>query len=81
MSSTYMELDSRRKLSLAKIAADDVNGYLVTREPSGRIILEPAVVMTMSEEAALRSPEIRAKFDEAKDSTSFRPRKARRTAA
>ena len=43
-------LDSRKRLSLAKfIQGDAPDGYIVTEESGGKIILEPAVVMTHDE--------------------------------
>jgi len=49
--STYAELDTRRRISLAKIATSD--SYLVTVEANGRILLDPAVVMTKTEVALI----------------------------
>ena len=49
--STYAELDTRRRISLAKIATSDF--YIVTIEPNGRIVLDPAVVMTKTEVALI----------------------------
>lgn len=46
-----VEKDSRGRIALGKVA--DADRYLVRREPSGRIILEPAVVMTATEERLL----------------------------
>lgn len=45
------ELDSRNRISLARVAT--ARQYVVTVEPSGRIILDPAVVLTAAEAAAL----------------------------
>lgn len=42
-----LELDGRRRLTLGKLAEHD--RYLVSVLDSGRILLEPAVVMTESE--------------------------------
>lgn len=56
--STFVVLDSRKRLNLASIAT--TASYLVTREPNGRIILDPAVVMTEQERAVLADPEVRA---------------------
>ena len=46
-----VEKDSRGRLALGKVA--DADRYLVRREANGRIILEPAVVMTAAEERLL----------------------------
>jgi len=49
--SSYAELDSRKRISLAKIATS--NSYIVTAEANGRIVLDPAVVMTKTEAALM----------------------------
>lgn len=54
--STIAHLDSRKRLNLAPFAKSDI--YLVTTEPSGRITLEPAVVLSQLEQAALANPAI-----------------------
>jgi len=41
---TLIELDSRRRASLAKLAKHD--RYLASEEPDGTIVLVPAVVIT-----------------------------------
>jgi hypothetical protein len=46
--SQFVELDSRRRLSLAKIAKPEHNRFLVTVEVDGTIILEPAVVLKIN---------------------------------
>jgi hypothetical protein len=43
-----VELDSRRRLSLAKIARPEHNRFLVTVEADGTIILEPAKVLRIN---------------------------------
>jgi hypothetical protein len=52
MSDTYefrfVELDNRRRLSLAKIAKPEHNRFLVTVEADGTIILEPATVLRIN---------------------------------
>ncbi len=47
--------DSRGRLALGKIA--DAERYLVFREANGRIVMEPAVVLTATEERLLRDPD------------------------
>jgi len=54
--STYAELDSRKRLNLAKIATSD--SYIVTTEANGRIVLDPAVVMTKAEAALIANGEL-----------------------
>jgi hypothetical protein len=41
-----LELDERRRASLGRIGRPEHRRYLVTEEPDGTIILQPAVVMT-----------------------------------
>lgn len=57
MLSTFTTLDSRKRINLASIATRE--SYTVTREASGRIILDPAVVLTEVELAALQNGEVR----------------------
>ena len=73
MSSTFMSLDSRKRINLASIATRDA--YKVTREPSGRIVLDPAVVLTEDELAVLSDPVTRAAVEDASASTERRPRR------
>ncbi len=47
-----LTLDSRKRANLASVA--DHDHYVMTREPSGRIVLDPAVVLTEDELTALR---------------------------
>lgn len=47
MEPTVLTLDARRRANLAALA--DHDRYTVTREASGRIILDPAVVVTEDE--------------------------------
>lgn len=49
-----LEKDSRGRIALGKVA--DAQRYLVHREANGRIILEPAVVMSASEQRLLSDP-------------------------
>ena len=56
----YAELDARKRVNLAKVAT--ATSYLITAEPGGRIVLEPAVVMTESEAAIIADPQIRSQY-------------------
>lgn len=49
-----VQKDARGRVSLGALMTDD--RYLVTRDAQGRIILEPAVVMTATEQALLTDP-------------------------
>lgn len=73
MSSNFVTLDSRKRLNLAAIATRD--SYRWTREDNGRIILEPAVVLSEDELAVLRDPDIRSAVEKARESTERRPRR------
>jgi hypothetical protein len=44
---TLLELDGRRRLTLGRLASHD--RYLATKLEDGRILLDPAVVMTEAE--------------------------------
>lgn len=70
---TYMTLDSRKRINLASIATR--NAYKVTSEDNGRIVLEPAVVLTEDELAVLNDPAIREAVEKASLSTERRPRR------
>jgi hypothetical protein len=51
---TLIELDSRRRAALAKIALHDI--YLVDRAPDGTITLTPAVVRSVMEDKLRQIP-------------------------
>lgn len=70
---TFMTLDSRKRINLASIATRD--SYRVTSEPNGRIVLEPAVVLTEDELQVLGDATIRKAVNEASQSTERRPRR------
>jgi hypothetical protein len=53
-SPTLIELDSRRRAALAKIALHDI--YLVDRAPDGAITLTPAVVRAVIEDKLRQIP-------------------------
>ena len=57
-SSFLVEKDSRGRLSLGQVLTEQ--RYLVTVDRSGRVILEPAVVMTRTEERLLADPAFRS---------------------
>jgi U3 small nucleolar ribonucleoprotein component len=61
---TFSTLDSRKRLNLASIATRD--SYRVTREENGTIILEPAVVLSEDELAALQDANLRATVAQAR---------------
>ncbi|MBP2422202.1 hypothetical protein [Microbacterium imperiale] len=73
MSSTYMTLDSRKRMNLASIATRD--SYKVTRESNGRIILDPAVVLTEDELAVLNDPATHAAVEASAARGGSRPRR------
>ncbi|MGL4339627.1 MAG: hypothetical protein ACRCSP_04285 [Rhodoglobus sp.] len=56
--STITQLDGRKRLNLAPYSPHDL--YIVTVEPSGRIILEPADVISKLERRVLDNPKIMA---------------------
>lgn len=79
MSAQFAQLDTRKRVSLAKIATAD--SYMITAEPSGRIILEPAVVMTQTEAQLMADGALRERVAqrEAADGPTS-PRRPRRAA-
>jgi len=77
---TIIQLDNRGRISLGRIATSDT--YVVTVEDGGRIILEPATVLTFAEERALSDEGLRARVAEAFNSTGpTHPQPSRRSAA
>lgn len=65
MTGTYAQLDGRKRINLSSVATS--THYQLTVEPSGRIILEPARMMTEVEAAYLESPELRAAVADSKE--------------
>ncbi len=53
---TIAQLDSRKRLNLAPFSPAEL--YIVTAEPSGRITLEPASVVSRLEQDVLNNPKI-----------------------
>jgi hypothetical protein len=58
MTTTFATLDSRKRLNLASFARSEV--YILTAEPNGRIVLEPASVVSDIDRAIEASPAIMA---------------------
>jgi hypothetical protein len=58
---TLVTLDARKRVSLAAFATTDT--YLITRGEHGRIILDPAVVLTAEEHALLEDAGVRASVE------------------
>lgn len=58
-----LEKDSRGRIALGKIG--DAERYLAHREANGRIILEPAVVMSAAEERLRSDPAFIARMTQA----------------
>lgn len=68
--SILLEKDRRGRIALGKVA--DAERYLVHREANGRIILEPAVVMSAIEERLLADPAFIARMTTAASASAFR---------
>lgn len=80
MTTTLIQVDSRKRVSLGKLAHHDQ--YIVTEENDGRLILEPAVVLTVAERNFLNDPELVEALNRVNDdSTSRRTRQRRSSAA
>lgn len=71
--SAFMTLDSRKRINLATIA--DRSEYKVTKEPGGRIVLDPAVVLTEDELAVLSDQSVWTAAERAGRSSEKRPRR------
>ncbi|MDQ1294008.1 MAG: hypothetical protein QG608_1891 [Actinomycetota bacterium] len=62
MTEILLELDDRKRASLARIAQH--SRYLVEIEPDGTLIMKPAVVMSEEEAAFLTNTALVAKIEE-----------------
>lgn len=60
MTPFLVEKDSRGRVSLGQVLTTD--RYLVSRDAEGRVILEPAVVMTVAEERLLADASFRTRL-------------------
>ncbi|MDO4070543.1 hypothetical protein [Clavibacter michiganensis] len=69
---TFATLDSRKRLNLAALATRE--SYRVTREDNGRIILDPAVILSEDELAALSDPVTIAAIAASDTDPGHRPR-------
>jgi prophage tail gpP-like protein len=79
MDGTLLELDDRKRASLARIARH--TRYLVTVEDDGTLVLTPAVVMSTAEAAYLANPALVSSIEEARQHPEQRrPRPPRRQA-
>lgn len=58
-----LQTDSRGRIALGKLG--NAGHYLARTDPSGRIVLEPAVVRTQTEDRLLRDPEFIARMTRA----------------
>ncbi|WP_454140727.1 hypothetical protein [Microbacterium lacticum] len=79
---TLIQVDGRKRVSLGKLAKHDQ--YLVTEDADGRIVLEPAVVLTVAEKNFLQDPELVAALQRSADHPERRrerPRIRRNSAA
>ena len=74
--STVIELDDRRRLSLGKIGRH--SRYVVTEQPDGTIVMEPAVVVTKAEAQLLAMPELIDRIENSQTRPEqYRPRASR----
>lgn len=77
MDATLLELDERKRASLAKIARH--SRYLVTVEPDGTLVMKPAIVMSAEEAAYLSNTALAESIEEARRHPEQRsPRPTRR---
>ena len=64
----YLEVDERHRVSLGKLA--EHRRYVATRDPLGRIILEPALVLTQTQLRLLQNDELWARVASALEETA-----------
>ena len=62
---TLVELDSRHRVSLAKVATAD--RYLVRQEAGGVLVFEPAVVVTAAQARLNQQPDLAGHLVDAMD--------------
>jgi hypothetical protein len=72
---TLLELDTRRRLSLGRLAQHD--RYIATVEEDGTIVLTPAVVMTEAEARLLAVPAVQEMAEFLKDPSTGVPWRGR----
>jgi hypothetical protein len=78
MTTTLIELDDRRRMSLGKLGHH--SQYVAHEEPDGTIILEPAVVLTEAEARFLANRELVSTIEDNRAHPERgRPRPRRRT--
>lgn len=53
-----VEVDSRGRVSLGRVATSDHQRYLAHEEPDGTVVLTPAVVMSELEARFLANPDL-----------------------
>lgn len=74
---TFAQLDSRKRVTLGNLTT--ATQFIMTVEDNGRIILDPAVVMTQVERDYLENSEARAAVERAlAHPEAARPRSRRR---
>jgi hypothetical protein len=74
---TFTQLDSRKRVTLG--SATTATQFIMTVEDNGRIILDPAVVMTQVERDYLENTEARAAVERAlANPEAARPRSRKR---
>ncbi|HEY5857099.1 MAG TPA: hypothetical protein VIW24_24445 [Aldersonia sp.] len=80
MNDLIVEVDSRNRVSLSKLAHKH-NRYIVREEEDGTVILEPAVVLTQAERNYLASPDLQQAVEYSREHPEqLRPRPRRSSA-
>jgi prophage tail gpP-like protein len=79
MDGTLLELDDRKRASLARIARH--SRYLATVEEDGTVVLTPAVVMSAAEAAYLANPTLASSIENARQHPERRRARPPRTTA
>lgn len=76
--SSLIQVDARKRISLGSYAHHDQ--YIVTEEEGGRLILEPAVVLSVAERNFLADPILRNALDQVNATPDQRATRDRRRA-
>ena len=74
----HLQVDSRGRVTLGRLAAEGVRHYLAHPQPDGSILLEPAEVISTAEARLRENPELLARLErEAAPGAARRPHRPR----
>jgi hypothetical protein len=75
----HLQVDSRGRVTLGRLAAEGVRHYLAHPQPDGSILLEPAEVISAAEARLRENPELLARLE--RDASPGAPRRQHRPRA